>query len=295
MPANNKGLGKGFDILMPKGFSVSGVTTSTEERVHKLAVDTVTPNSDQPRKYFDEKLLEQLARSISEQGILQPIVVFKNEHNMYSIIAGERRWRAAQMVGLKTIPSIIRSATEHQRLELGLLENVQRSDLTAIEQALSIAKLHNQFNQSYEEIAKRLGKGYTTIVNLVRLLTLPEYALVALGESKISEGHARTLLSLQKYPDQQKKLFNLIIEKGISVRQAEQYVVSSKKINTDKTDSSKNKNYDKNIKLLVDRIAVNLGSKTTLQHSNRGSGKLVVTYKSEADLETILSKLANLK
>ena len=293
--ATNKGLGKGFDVLIPKGFSISGVTGGVEEKIHMLAIDTIVPNSDQPRKYFDEKLLEQLARSISEQGILQPIVVFKNEQNIYTIIAGERRWRAARIAGLKNIPTIIRSATEHERLELGLLENVQRSDLSSIEQALSIAKLHSQFGQSYEDIAKRLGRGYTTVVNLVRLLGLPEYALSALNEGKISEGHARTLLSLQKHPDLQKKLFNLIIEKGISVRQAEQFVVSSKKNSNSKNTPVKMNEYAKKMASLAEIVTAKLGSKAIIQHSNRGSGKLVVTYKSEADLQSILSKFSKLK
>ena len=293
--ATNKGLGKGFDVLIPKGFSLSTVTANSDERVHRLAIDTIVPKPDQPRKHFDQLQLEQLAKSISEQGILQPIVVVRNEQNMYTIIAGERRWRASRLIGLTEIPAIVREASSHQQLELALLENVQRADLSSYEQALTILKLHEQFNQSYEEIAKRLGKAYTSIVNLVRLLSLPEYILKAFESRLITEGHARSILALQKRPDDQKKLFELIIKKGISVRQAEQFVVSVKK-NSEKTINNKHKNVisDATIKNAVLKIGNSLGVRTAIQHSKRGSGKLIINYKNEDELNIILNKMKKL-
>ena len=293
--ATNKGLGKGFDILMPKGFSVSSVTAGSDERIHKLSIDTIVPKSDQPRKHFDQLQLEQLARSISEQGILQPIVVVKNEQNMYTIIAGERRWRASQIAGLNEMPAIVREASEHQQLELALLENVQRADLSSFEQALTVVRLHEQFNQSYEEIAQRLGKAYTSIINLVRLLALPENILKAFEDRLITEGHARSILALQKNPNEQKKLFDLILRKGISVRQAEQFVVSVKKNNEQVIDKTAKSNIsDSTIKKSVLQIENILGAKTLVQHSKRGSGKLVINYKNEEELNVILNKMKKL-
>ena len=293
--ATNKGLGKGFDILMPKGFSVSSVTAGSDERIHKLSIDTIVPKSDQPRKHFDQLQLEQLARSISEQGILQPIVVVKNEQNMYTIIAGERRWRASQIAGLNEMPAIVREASEHQQLELALLENVQRADLSSFEQALTVVRLHEQFNQSYEEIAQRLGKAYTSIINLVRLLALPENILKAFEDRLITEGHARSILALQKIPNEQKKLFDLILHKGISVRQAEQFVVSVKKNNELVIDKTAKSNIsDSTIKKSVLQIENILGAKTLVQHSKRGSGKLVINYKNEEELNVILNKMKKL-
>ena len=293
--ATNKGLGKGFDILMPKGFSVSNVTAGSDERIHKLSIDTIVPRSDQPRKHFDQLQLEQLARSISEQGILQPIVVVKNEQNMYTIIAGERRWRASQIAGLNEMPAIVREASEHQQLEMALLENVQRADLSSFEQALTVVRLHEQFNQSYEEIAQRLGKAYTSIINLVRLLALPEYILKAFEDRLVTEGHARSILALQKNPKEQKKLFDLILRKGISVRQAEQFVVSAKKNNEQVIDkTAKSKISDGTIKKSVQQIGIVLGAKTLIQHSKRGSGKLVINYKNEEELNVILNKMKKL-
>ena len=284
-----KGLGKGFDALVPVGLSVATVTAAAGDKVHKLAVDVVVPKQDQPRQYFDESTLDQLAQSIREHGILQPLVVVQIEPNLYSIIAGERRWRAAQLAGLTEVPAIVRSADEHQQLELALLENVQRSDLTPLEQALTIYRLHTQFNQSYEDIALRLGKAYTTVVNSVRLLSLPTEMQESLSVGTITEGHARALLSLQKYPMAQKKLFAQIVSKGLSVRQAEQFVVQVKQgdAQAKKPANTKTATIPATVKLLEKR----LGTKVSVQQSAKGSGKLSIRYTSDDERDRIVKQI----
>lgn len=282
----NKGLGKGFDVLMPVSVNVATVAASAGEKVHRLALDVVVPKQDQPRQYFDDKALDQLALSIREHGILQPLVAVQIEQNKYSIIAGERRWRAARIAGLTEVPVIIRSANEHEQLELAILENVQRSDLTPLEQAQSVQRLHTQFNQSYEDIAQRLGKAYTTIINSVRLLGLPLEMQESLQVGTMSEGHARTLLSLQKYPSAQKILFANIVSKGWSVRQAEQFAIVVKRGGGAKQDATA-KVPQTNFAATTKAIEKQLGTKVTLQHSAKGTGKLVIAYKTEAELNRI--------
>lgn len=291
MSKATKGLGKGFDALVPVGLDVSAVAAHTGERVHVLAIDTVVPKQGQPRQFFDEATLDQLANSIREHGILQPLVVVQNEPNMYSIIAGERRWRAAGMAGLTEVPAIVRTVNEHQHLELSLLENIQRSDLTALEQANTIHRLHTQFNQSYEDISKRMGKAYTTIINSVRLLGLPPEMQESLQVGTITEGHARALLSLQKNVSAQKKLFAMIVSKSLSVRQAEQYAVAIKRAsnNVVKVDAKPQfESADKAIKVLAKQLA----TKVTYQHSAKGKGKIIINYSSEQDLDRIMKQMS---
>lgn len=288
----NKGLGKGFDVLVPVGVNVGTVTAGAGEKVHRLALDVVVPKQDQPRQYFDDSALDQLATSIREHGILQPLVVVQLEQNKYSIIAGERRWRAARMAGLTEVPVIIRSATEHEQLELALLENVQRSDLTPLEQAHSVYRLHTQFNQSYEDIARRLGKAYTTIINSIRLLSLPPEMQESLQVGTISEGHARSLLSLQKYPTAQKTLFANIVSKDWSVRQAEQFAIVVKRGSAQSSKTKKKEDTNKSdFTAATKAIEKQLGAKVTIQHSAKGRGKLVIAYDSDEDLDRITKQL----
>lgn len=291
-----KGLGKGFDILVPVGLDVNMVATSASDKVHKLALDVVVPKSDQPRQNFDELALNQLAHSIREHGILQPIVVVQVEQNMYAIIAGERRWRAAKIAGLTEVPAIIHNADELEQLELALLENVQRADLTPLELSNTIFKLHNEFGQSYEQISQRLGKAYTTVVNSVRLLQLPLPMQESLAVGNISEGHARALLSLQRFPDAQKTLFANIVSKSWSVRQAEQFAIAIKRGGG--TTEAKNVTEKPDQKIYEDtvsKIEKQLGTKVTIRRSTKGKGTLVISYKSEADLNRIANIIENAK
>jgi ParB family chromosome partitioning protein len=286
--ANKRGLGRGFDVLIPVEMDVSGVTAGVHEKVHKLALDVVKPKDDQPRQGFDEEALQGLAQSIVQYGILQPIIVRQIENNLYSIIAGERRWRAARIAGLKEIPAIVRSVTDHEQLELALLENVQRTDLTPLELAAALYKLHTEFNQKYEDISERIGKAYSTVINNIRLLNLPADIKKSLQAGEITEGHARTLLSLQDYPAAQKALFKNILTRHWNVRQAEQYVVAVKKGQVD----TKSKGQKTTVDVITNKIKKHLNAeKVYVQRSKKGSGKLVITYKTEAEFAKIVEHI----
>lgn len=226
MSALGKGLGRGFDSLIPQNFDNS-LLLNEDERVQKLPLDKLQPRHDQPRQHFDDGALKELAASIKNHGILLPLVVVA-EGNMYRIIAGERRWRAATLAKLQTVPAIVRTLQELEQLEIALVENVQRVDLSPLEQAVSIEKLHREFNVSYEQIASRLGKAISTVNNTVRLLQLPETAQQALRDKKITEGHARALLALKGDAEKVKELLDLILKHKWSVREAERYVTSHK-------------------------------------------------------------------
>jgi ParB family transcriptional regulator, chromosome partitioning protein len=285
-----KGLGRGFDSLVPQGTSVDIVVTPKTEKIHQLAIDVVRPKTDQPRQHFDEQLLAQLAQSIKEQGILQPIVVAEVEHNIYSIIAGERRWRGAQMAGLERIPAIIKQVDELQHLELALLENIQRSDLNAIETAKTIHRLHTEFRQSYEDIAIRLGKAYTTVVNAVRLLQLPEDMQQALMRGEISEGHGRAILSLAKHPHAQELLFTAIITKKLSVRQAEA-LASGVKAQAEQEKLAKNTTKQPQpASDLSQTISTHLGVNVTVPKSDK-KGKITLSYASKDEFDRIIRYL----
>ena len=202
MATQQHGLGRGFDALIPQNFDGS-LLLDESDRVQKLPIEAVVPRTDQPRQTFDQSALEELAESIRAHGVLMPLVVTAVGDGKYRIIAGERRWRAAKIAGLKTLPAIVRTLKELEQLEIALIENVQPVSLTALEQAVSIERLHQQFSLPYEAIAKRLGKASSTIANIIRLLQLPDAARDALAGGAISEGHARAILALKDYPDQQ--------------------------------------------------------------------------------------------
>lgn len=292
---NKKGLGRGFDMLVPVGLDISQVSATPEERIHKLAIDIVKPRADQPRKYFDETTLTQLANSISEHGIMQPIVVVEIEQNMYAIIAGERRWRAAKQAGLSEVPVVVRTASQLQQIELSLLENVQRENLTPLETAVSIERLHKEFGQSYEQIAKSLGKAPTTIVNIVRLLALPADMQAALTKGQISEGHARSLLSLSKQPSEQKVLFKQILLHGWNVRQAESFAAAAKKMDikstSDMADSPAKKVPALTDAKLTKQIEARIKAPIKIQHTTKG-GRLVISFTSAEDLQRIVDQIS---
>ena len=282
----DKGLGRGFDSLIPKGFD-NNILLDEAERVQKITIDLLHPNSDQPRKLFDEEAIEQLASSIKRHGILQPLIVTPkdNKTELYTIIAGERRWRAAKKAGLKTIPVIVRSSEELEQLEIALVENVQRVDLSPLEQAQSIERLHQQFNLEYVAIARRLGKADATVYNTVRLLQLPSDAFNALRDKKITEGHARSVLALKDFPDKQTELLKGIIRNGWSVRQAERFVTAVKQSGADK----------KVVKASVKsetpstrRLSKIISAPVSIRRMAKG-GKLEIGFSSDEELERIIN------
>ena len=285
--AKNTGLGRGFDALLPTDFDPS-VLLDKNEQVHKLAIDSLSPNVDQPRKAFDEVALKELSESIKRHGIVQPLVVQPLEEGKYEIIAGERRFRAAQKAGLKSVPAIIRSAKAQERLEIALIENVQRVDLSPLEQAVSIARLHEQFNLPYAEVAQRLGKAETTVSNIIRLLQLPAEAQEALQAGRITEGHARAILALKGDTEHQKRLLELIEGQAWSVREAERYVTALKQgakttqkaVEKIQTTTPATENLSKNLKTPV-----------SIKRTAKG-GRLEIHFKSDTDLERIIKRLS---
>lgn len=232
-----RGLGKGFGSLLPDDFDNS-VLLDKDERIQKVLIQDIKPDPNQPRRSFDKESILELAKSIKQYGILQPLVVIEDNNN-YIIVAGERRYRAAKDAGLSHLPVIVRSLQEIERLEIGLVENMQRVDLNPIDQALSIARLNEQFSMNITQIAERLGKATTTVINIVRLLELPDFAREALSKGEITEGHARSVLSLNGNEVMQRVLIDGVVNEGWTVRQAEEFARENKL-------SSINKQADKN-------------------------------------------------
>lgn len=283
--SGKSGLGRGLGSLIPQAIEASALL-DTGERIEQLVVAKLVPNPEQPRTVFDEGALHELAESIKRYGIVQPLVVSPHG-GIYSIIAGERRWRAAQIAGLKTVPVIVRTTKQIERLELALIENVQRVDLSPLEQAVSIARLHDQFNLGYSAIAKRLGKAETTLSNIVRLLQLPDKARKSLAAGDISEGHARQILALKDMPDEQMELLHLIISQGWNVRQAERYVTSLKQgIRTKK---------DATARVALEtpetaRLSKRYSTAVKIHRTAKG-GRLEITFSSDDDLRRLLTEL----
>jgi ParB family transcriptional regulator, chromosome partitioning protein len=287
----NRGLGRGFDSLIPTQLLEDEFDPTQEQdeklselRVLKLA--DVVPNPHQPRRTFDEEALDGLAQSISEHGVMQPIVVTK-QGGKYELVAGERRWRASKLAGKTDIPALVRSYDDQKKLELALIENLQREDLNALEVATAYLKLQQQFNLKLEEIAKRAGgRGVSTVSNTLRLLALPKEAKAALVERKITEGHARQILAI-KEPEVQQELLELIIKNEWSVRKAEQFVVGYKEgeksrekaVAKVKTETPATKNLGKRLKTSV-----------SVKHMAHG-GRLIIEFKNDDDLDRITSML----
>jgi len=279
-----RGLGKGLDALIPGGDFQSDSPQGTQQ----IAIQSISPNPSQPRNQFNEDGLSDLARSIIEHGILQPLILTQNPaDNSYSLIAGERRLRAAEMAGLEFVPAIVRDATELERLEFALIENIQREDLSPVEAALAYQRLNDEFGMSHEEISLSVGKSRTAITNTIRLLNLPEEVLLAIQNGQISEGHARALLGLTtKKP--QLAVLEMIIKNGLNVRQTEdlvrKYSGSKSKETTNKPQTSPE------VKGLENELRMILGTKVTLNHGEKG-GTVTIHYYSQEELETLIDRL----
>ena len=286
-----KGLGRGFESLIPTDVidETFDATAKQDEKVSELryiAIDEITPNPDQPRRHFEQEALEELATSIAEHGILQPIVVTLRA-GKYEIIAGERRWRAASMAGLSKIPALIRTINNQHKLELALIENLQRKDLNPLETATAYQKLAVQFNMTHADIARRVGYGgSSTISNVLRLLNLPDEAKQALVAGEISEGHARQILALEGDVAAQKALLGYVKKEGWSVRKAEQFVIGYRK-GQNKSESEKKavthtQTETPLTKALSKRLKLNVRHKTTAH-----GGQIIIAYADDDQLERI--------
>lgn len=283
---SNKGLGRGFDSLISNDFDKS-LLLSPSEKIEKIPIEKLQPSPYQPRRHFDEKALEELAESIKRHGVVQPLVVTPIKDGVYTLIAGERRFRASKIANLKEVPAVIRSSEELEQLELAIIENVQRVDLNPLEQALSIERLHDQFSMSYEDIAKRLGKANSTVNNIVRLLGLPENAREALAKGQITEGHARSILSLKNDEQRQNYLLKAITEQGWSVRQAERFVSSVK---AGITENSKAQARTLTETPATKALSKSLGATVNIRRTAKG-GKLEINFANDDELDQIIEKI----
>lgn len=288
MSVNKKsGLGRGFDALIPQDFDKS-LLLDEHDRIQHIAVEDLHPNPEQPRQHFDETALAQLASSLKQYGVIQPLVASPlGKGEGYSIVAGERRWRAAQIAGLKKVPVVVRTSKELERLEIAIVENVQRVNLSPLEQAVSIERLHQQFSLTYEAIAERLGKAPSTVNNIVRLLQLPEEARTALHERKISEGHARSILALKDNPEKQLDLLHQILQHEWSVRQAERFVTSVKEGFKDTPATKKRMSTETPA---TQKLSQHIGTPVQIRRMAKG-GKLEIAFKSDEELDRIMSQL----
>ena len=286
-------LGRGLDALI----STEAVKTGGSSTINEIAIEQIEPNPGQPRHDFDEEALQELATSIREIGIIQPITLRQVAENRFQIIAGERRWRASQIAGLKAIPAYIRTINDEKVMEMALVENIQREDLNAIEIALAYEHLLEENGMTQEKISERVGKSRTAITNYLRLLKLPAQVQMALQKKQIDMGHARALLSLES-PSQQIKLFKEILKNSYSVRKVEELV---KRIKNDATDENgekriiaKSPNAD-HYNMLTKQLTGVMGTKIQFTCSPKGKGKISIPFANEEELERIMGIFDKLK
>lgn len=279
---NKPTLGKGLRELLSNPQASMAYKTGELQDRRFLPVDLLQPGKYQPRRIFDPEALQELADSIRAQGILQPILARAIADNTYEIIAGERRWRAAQLAGLHQVPVFIREISDEAAVAMSLIENIQREDLNVIEQAVALKRLGDEFDMTHEAIAAAVGKSRTTITNVLRLLQLAAPVKTLLEKGAIEMGHARALLSLGA--EQQVGAANLVVARGLSVRETENFVRKS----IDTPLPPKPAKVDPDIARLQSALSDKLGATVSIQHTPTGKGKLVIHYHSLDALEGIL-------
>ncbi len=288
-------LGRGLDALIS---THEEVETSGSSSISEVAISQIEANPNQPRREFDEKALEELAESIRNFGIIQPITLRKLSDDRYQIIAGERRWRASQMAGLQRVPAYIRTADDENMMQMALVENIQREELNPIEVALAYQHLIERYNLKQEELSEKIGKNRATIANTLRLLKLPAQVQMAIKNRQIDKGHARALLSLAD-PAMQVKFFKEVVEKGYSVRQIEEMV---SQINAgEAVKSGKRTLQDKKVllpeefKVLKTRLSDFFKTKVQMTCSQQGKGKISIPFDNEEELTRIIELFDRMK
>lgn len=311
---NNFGLGRGLASLIPQKKSIpDNINKKSQEpeknlnhtgieargsissgnipeninsgnNIQEIDIAKIIPNPHQPRMDFSPEKLQELADSIKQHGIIQPIILTKNGEQ-YEVVAGERRLQAAKLAGLLKVPAILREASDQQKLEVAIIENIQRHDLNSIEEAKSYLKLTQEFGLKQEEVADKVGKSRSAVANKLRLLNLPIEIQKALIEGKITEGHAKAILAIDN-PEKQRALFDLIIKSGLTVRQAEN---KTKEISV--RTHKRTINIDPEMKKIEDELAAKLGTRVKLSKSGTG-GRIVIDYYSKEELDNLVSKIS---
>jgi ParB family chromosome partitioning protein len=278
-----KGLGRGLDALISSAESLEEAGNSILE----VKINEVEPNREQPRKVFDQEKLQTLAESIKEHGVVQPIIVKKGETG-YVIVAGERRWRASKIAGLKTVPVIVKGISSKEMMEIALIENLQREDLNPIEEAEAYQKLIDEYEMTQEEVSKVVGKSRAAVANSVRLLNLSDEIKEMLSDGRLTSGHARTIISLTD-KERQKELANLIADKKLNVRDAEKLAAREEKKGIVKKPVSKN-----NIEVsdIEEKLRSTYGTKINLVRG-RNKGKIIFEYYSNDEFDRIVDMLIN--
>ena len=295
-------LGRGLGALI----TIDEVKTEGSSSINEIELSKIKANPDQPRSIFEEEALEELAASIRQLGIIQPITLRKQEDDSFQIIAGERRYRASLMAGLKTIPAYIKTAEDDTVMEMALIENIQREDLNAIEIALAYQKLIDTYSLTQEELSKRVGKKRTTIANYIRLLKLPAEIQMGLRDKKIDMAHARTLLTIEDTPSQL-ELYELILDEGLSVRKVEEYVRAinngeqlgnlkkeEKAVDTIKKAGAK-KASSEEFDMLSSHLSKFFGTKVQIICNENGKGKIMIPFMTEEEFEHIITIFDNIK
>lgn len=301
MPIKKKGLGKGLDSLIPdnksmKSFTSEKTVESKEDAAAKsgvqvMKINEVEPNRDQPRKNFDEDALLELSDSIKQFGVLQPLLVRKRK-DYYEIIAGERRWRAAKLAGVKEVPVIEKEYTDQEILEIGLIENIQRENLNPIEEAIAYKRLLEEFNLKQDEVAERVSKSRTAVTNSMRLLKLSDKVQQMIIDDMISTGHARALLAIDD-PELQYTLANKIFDEKLSVRETEKLV---KEIKNPKKPKEKKPVANSFIyQDLEEKMKSVFGTKVSIASKGKGKGKIEIEYYSDDELEHLFDMMMSIK
>lgn len=289
MAAKKRGLGRGLDVLL--GANQQEPAAANAQVLDEVPVEWIRPGKYQPRKTMDETSLDNLAASIRAQGVMQPIVIRPIGDHRYEIIAGERRWRASQRAGLAKVPAIIRDVDDESAVAISLIENIQREDLNPIEEALALQRLLTEFAMTHQQVADAVGRSRVSVTNYLRLLNLVEAVSGMLIQGEIEMGHARALLGLDD--GRQLEIARLVVARGLSVRQTEVLVRSTLSGNA-KGKAAEPKAVDADTRHLERRLSSHLGQAVTIQHTNKGKGKLVIAYNSLDELDGILGRFGDL-
>ncbi len=283
-----KSLGKGLGALFNTDEVIDNVLEGNS--ITECKISEIEPNKNQPRRKFDEEKLAALAESIKEYGVLQPIVVKKMETGFYQIIAGERRWRASKMAGIKKIPVIIKEYNVQETMEIALIENLQREDLNPMEEAEGFLELMEKFNLTQDEVAQKVGKSRPAVANSLRLLNLPALLKEMVSNKSLSSGHARAILALNNETEQT-KLAERVVREELSVRQTEAIVQAMMKTKPKKVKSAKEKETERYLLSLEEKLSSVFGTKVKIRHKNKNKGKIEIEYYSNDDFDRIMKMI----